>query len=320
MRLNSNLLILTSLALVAFAANSFLCRWALAGQQIDALSFTLIRLISGAIMLLLLYIIVEKKSVKSLLNLKQSNRVNFDDREDEGSMMLSFRRYLPSLWGPLLLFTYAAGFSYAYLSLETGIGALILFAAVQISMIGINILKGDRPRAVQWLGIIISFSGFIYLVLPSLSSPSLKGFILMTLAGVAWGVYSLQAKEIKALNDSALTKTARNFIWSIPFGLLLLLVSLTLNGIQHINIQMTGILLAVVSGAVTSGVGYAIWYQVVKQLNGTLASVSQLLVPVIATAMGISFLGEGVDNHFIIATVMVLGGVMIVLVKPRRKE
>jgi len=320
MRLNSNLLILTSLALVAFAANSFLCRWALAGQQIDALSFTLIRLISGAIMLLLLYVIIEKKSIKCLLDLNQGNHTRLPDKADKGSLTLLFRRYLASLWGPLLLFTYAAGFSYAYLSLETGIGALILFAAVQISMIGINIVKGERPGGIQWLGIIISFSGFIYLLLPSLSSPSLKGFILMTLAGVAWGVYSLQAKETNAQNDSALTKTVRNFIWSIPFCLLLFVASLSINGTQQIKVQMMGLVLAVVSGAVTSGVGYAIWYQVVKQLNGTLASVSQLLVPVIATAMGISFLGEALDNHFIVATIMVLGGVMIVLVTPGRKE
>jgi len=320
MRLNSNLLILTSLALVAFAANSFLCRWALAGQQIDALSFTLIRLVSGAIMLLLLYVLIEKKSIKSLLDLNPGNKASLLDSKGRGSLTLSLRGYLPSLWGPLLLFTYAAGFSYAYLSLETGIGALILFAAVQISMIGINILKGDRPSLVQWLGIIISFSGFIYLLLPSLSSPSLFGFILMTLAGVAWGVYSLQAKETNAQNDSALTKTARNFIWSIPFCLLLLIVSLSVNGTQQIKVQMTGSFLAMVSGAVTSGVGYAIWYQVVKQLSGTLASVSQLLVPVIATAMGISFLGEGIDHHFIIATIMVLGGVMIVLMQRSKRN
>jgi drug/metabolite transporter (DMT)-like permease len=319
MKVNSNLLILTSLALVAFAANSFLCRWALAGQQIDALSFTLIRLISGAIMLLLLFIMIEKKPLKSLLDLKQGGKPELSDMQNRGGDKQTLLQHLPSLWGPLLLFTYAAGFSYAYLSLETGIGALILFAAVQISMIGINIVKGDRPNPVQWLGIVISFSGFIYLLLPSLSSPSLFGFILMTLAGVAWGIYSLQAKQTNAQNDSALTKTARNFIWSIPFGALLLLMSLALNGTEQIKVQMTGMLLALVSGAVTSGVGYAIWYQVVKQINGTLASVSQLLVPVIATAMGISFLGEKVDSHFIIATIMVLGGVMIVLMKQGRK-
>lgn len=314
MTFNYRLFLLASVALIAFAGNSFLCRWALAGQQIDALSFTLIRLLSGAISLLLLYVVFEKRPIRQLFALNHELKKSGED--NHFTLMQSGK----ALLGPFLLFTYAAGFSYAYLSLETGIGALILFAAVQISMISLNIIKGERPSPIQWLGILISFSGFIYLLLPSLSSPSLKGFILMTIAGVAWGVYSLQAKEVNARNDSALTKTTRNFIWSMPFVLLLLVTSLLLNGVTQVSIESEGVYLAVVSGALTSGVGYAIWYQVVKELNGTLASVSQLLVPVIATAMGISFLGESLDLHFMIATFMVLGGVMIVLLKQGKRN
>ena len=310
MAFNIPLFLLTSLALTAFAANSFLCRWALAGQQIDALSFTLIRLLSGAITLLVLYVIVERKPIQMLLRLNQA-----DASSSGSSFMANFKGLAGAFW----LFIYAAGFSYAYLSLETGIGALILFAAVQISMIGLNILAGDRPSKVQWLGIFISFSGFIYLLLPTLTSPSLKGFILMTLAGVAWGIYSLQAKAVTPQNDSALTKTSRNFIWSIPFILGLFVLHLIIYGNGQLHMEMKGFYLAVIAGALTSGVGYAIWYQVLKGLNATMASVSQLLVPVIATIMGISFLNEQVELHFIVATLMILGGVMMVLVKQRQK-
>ena len=301
MKLNLRLFFLSSLALIAFAGNSLLCRWALAGQQIDALSFTLIRLMSGAITLLILFWVFEAKSVRALFKLNHQ--------------ALTGMSRLKNLSGPFWLFIYAAGFSYAYLSLETGIGALILFAAVQISMIGLNIIKGDRPSLVQWVGILISFSGFIYLLLPTLSSPSLVGFILMTAAGVAWGVYSLQAKQVNPEKDSALTKTARNFIWSLPFALVLLFLSLLLSGTDSFFIENKGIYLALTSGALTSGVGYAIWYQVVKVLNATLASVSQLLVPVIATAMGVAFLGEAIELNFIVATLMVLGGVILVLLQ-----
>lgn len=306
MRFDPKLFLLTSVALVAFAGNSFLCRWALAGQQIDALSFTLIRLLSGAITLVFLFVLVERKSVTQVLALKPS-------LTNEKSKSLMHK--VTPIFGPFLLFTYAAGFSYAYLSLETGIGALILFAAVQISMIGINVVKGERPNPVQWLGILLSFSGFIYLLLPTLSSPSLKGFVLMTIAGVAWGVYSLQAKQNAGANESALMKTSRNFIWSMPFAIFLLIANLMMLGSDNLFIEAKGVYLAIISGAITSGIGYAIWYQVVKLLSGTLASVSQLLVPVIATAMGISFLGEGIELHFIVSSFMVLGGVMIVLLK-----
>ncbi|MGB0941266.1 MAG: DMT family transporter [Marinomonas sp.] len=306
MRFDPRLFLLTSVALIAFAGNSFLCRWALAGQQIDALSFTLIRLLSGAITLVFLFVLLERKPVAQVFALNL-NKADLRPR--------SFKQRVMPIFGPFLLFTYAAGFSYAYLSLETGIGALILFAAVQISMIGINVVKGERPNLVQWIGILLSFSGFIYLLLPTLSSPSLKGFVLMTIAGVAWGVYSLLAKQKTEVNESALMKTSRNFIWSMPFVMLLLIANLLFIGGDNLLIEANGIYLAIVSGALTSGIGYAIWYQVVKQLSGTLASVSQLLVPVIATAMGISFLGEGIELHFVISSIMVLGGVMIVLLK-----
>lgn len=308
MTFNFRLFTLTAFALTAFAANSFLCRWALAGQAIDPLSFTLLRLFSGAVMLLLLYWVIERQSIKALLSLKREDQVG---SLAFGPAMLD---KLTALWPACLLFTYAAGFSYAYISLETGIGALILFAAVQISMISINILNGDKPNRWQWAGIFISFSGFIYLLFPSLSSPGFLGFVLMTVAGVAWGLYSLQAKS-RSTDLSALAKTTKNFVWSLPFGLLLLIFVLVLNGYQGIFLQTKGIALALISGALTSGVGYAIWYQAVKQLNATLASVSQLLVPVIATAMGISFLAETLSLHFILATGLVLGGVMLVLLK-----
>lgn len=310
MILNVRLLLLTSMALIAFAANSLLCRWALAGQQIDPLSFTLIRLLSGALMLLILYKVFERKKAGPLFSL-QCNTPS----TRSGKWKPWF-----SLFEPFLLFTYALGFSFAYLSLDTGIGALVLFAAVQISMIGLNILKGDQPNPCQWLGIIVSFSGFIYLLLPTLSSPSLLGFILMTVAGVSWGIYSLRAKEANAFSDSPLARSARNFIWAVPFSIIIMLIGVLLSGSSQIKVMIDGVYFAVISGAITSGIGYAIWYQVLKQLNATLASVSQLLVPVIATAMGIIILGEEINQHFILATLMVLGGVVLVLFVPTNKH
>lgn len=271
----------TSFALLAFAGNSVLCRLALGEGQIDAASFTVIRLVSGIITLLI------------ILLLTQSAKKSPQKSTSKGS------------WnGALMLFVYAVAFSYAYVSLDTGTGALILFGAVQITMLLMGILSGNRLHYVEWIGVVTAFCGFVYLVLPSVSTPSLTGFILMTLAGIAWGFYTLKGKGSK----HPLSDTAHNFLRTLP--LVAILLALT---IQQTHLSQTGVLLAVVSGAVTSGVGYTFWYVALGGLTSTQAAVQQLLVPVIAAIGGVVFAGEVVSARLIVASALVLGGILLVV-------
>ena len=272
-------LFLTALALTAFAANSVLNRLALSDGSIDAPSFTVIRLLSGAIVLVL------------ILLLRKGNGKN---TESKGSWASS-----------LMLFIYAITFSLAYLSLDTATGALILFTAVQVSMILISLIKGTRLQSTEWLGLLIAFSGFVYLVFPDLGTPSVKGFILMSIAGTAWGVYTLNGRATK----DALADTAYNFIRTIPFVLVLLLISFSSS---HYSIY--GILLAVISGSIASGIGYAIWYAALRDLSSTQAAVVQLSVPIIAAIGGVVFVSEELTLRLVISIGLILGGIFLVLI------
>lgn len=212
----------TVLALVAFAANSVLTRLALGEGTIDASSFTAIRLFSGAIVLLVIFQFNRKKNNTST----------------KGSWLAS-----------LMLFLYAAPFSFAYITLDTGTGALILFGAVQTSMILLSLIAGDRLHIAEWMGVTIAFIGFVYLVLPGVSTPSVAGFALMSIAGVAWGSYTLKGRgSINPLSD-----TAHNFARSIPLALILVVIAH-----QTAHISLKGLLLAATSGGITSGIGYTI--------------------------------------------------------------
>lgn len=281
---------LTALALLAFAGNSVLCRLALDTGQIDAGSFTVIRLVSGAMALWL------------LLALRQA--------WCGGSSQLATKTYRErGHWcSAALLFTYAVAFSYAYISLDTGVGALILFASVQFTMIGYGLWRGQRLAALEWLGLALALAGFVYLVAPALTSPSLLGFVLMALAGMAWGGYSLRGRDA----PDPTGKTARNFIYTAPFVAVLALASLS--GAQ---ITPQGALLAIASGALASGLGYAIWYAALQNLGSTLASVSQLLVPVIAALGGVLWVGEPLGLRLTLSGILVLGGILLVTVSPR---
>ncbi len=270
-------ILLTALALIAFAANSVLCKMALGENAIDASGFTIIRLLSGAIVLLA---IVRLKKNKSTSTKKGS--------WFSGSM----------------LFLYAIAFSFAYNSLDTGTGALILFGAVQITMITISIIKGNRLLFTEWLGVIIAFFGFVYLILPGVTAPSIKGFVLMTSAGMAWGIYTLNGKQSK----NPLMDTTFNFIRTIPFLIVLLILAF-----KHVNLTYEGIWLAVISGGVTSGIGYTIWYMALKDLTETQAAVVQLLVPVIAAFGGVIFISESITQRLSIASLLILGGILIVV-------
>ncbi len=279
----TNLFLNTSLALLAFAGNSVFCRLALGEGLIDASGFTIIRLFSGAITLVILWVLI-----------------NVRERKLNISSFYSFGSWK----GALYLLVYAVAFSFAYLTLDTGTGALILFAAVQITMILIGILKGGRLSKGEWLGVIVAFIGFIYLVFPTLTTPSLKGFLLMTVSGIAWGLYSLHGK----LSQKPLEDTLGNFIRTVPILLLILIVML-----DRLALTYEGVLLAMASGIFASALGYALWYAVIPRLGGVMPAVLQLLVPVIAAVGGIVFVGEQVSLHLLLSSLLIIGGILVVL-------
>jgi drug/metabolite transporter (DMT)-like permease len=273
---------LTTLALVAFAANSLLCRMALGARLIDAGAFTGIRVLSGALTLV-------------PLALWRSSRV---DVVRSGSWLSS-----------LALFAYAIAFSFAYLSLSTATGALILFGAVQLTMIAAGVRAGERPRAIEWLGMALAGGGLGYLLLPGATAPSAGSAALMTLAGVAWGIYSLRGRGA----ERPLATTASNFVRAALPGVLLALA------LRPSAPSARGVILAVISGAITSGVGYAIWYAALRGHSATSAAVVQLAVPMIAAAGGIALLDERATLRLAVATALTLGGIALaVLAKQRR--
>ena len=266
----------TGLAMVAFAANSVLCRLALGPEAIDAASFTTVRLGSGAVTLLLLAAVSGKK------------------------------RAVPAgSWASAaLLFAYAIAFSFAYTMLSTGTGALILFGAVQLTMILSALRSGERPHPLQWVGLAVAVAGLVGLVLPGLTAPSPLGSAFMFVAGVGWGLYSLRGRG----SQDPLAETGRNFLLSVPPAVV---VSLIAFGRMHLSPE--GILFAVASGALASGVGYVIWYAALRGLSATRAATVQLSVPVIAALGGVVFLAERVTPRLVVCTVLILGGVALAL-------
>lgn len=269
--------ILTVLALIAFAANSVLCRLALGNEAIDASSFTSIRLLSGAITLFI------------LLSLQGNNKAV----SSNGSWAASFA-----------LFLYAITFSYAYLSLDTGTGALILFGSVQITMIILSFMAGTRLHLIEWSGVLLAFTGFVYLIFPNITTPSLNGFILMTVSGISWGIYTLKGRNSK----NPLMDTTYNFVRSIPFIAVLVVFTM-----QNASYSTEGIILALVSGAITSGVGYTVWYIALGGLSSTQAAVIQLSVPVIAAIGGVLFVSEVITIRLVISATVVLSGILMVV-------
>ena len=274
--------VLTIFSLIAFAGNSVLCRLALGENQLDAASFTIIRLLSGIVMLLLI------------------SQTNGSQTSGSRSSLTQQINWLSSG----ALFLYAVTFSYAYLSLDTGTGALILFGAVQITMILASSLLGKQLYWAEWLGVAIAFLGFVYLVLPGITTPSFQGFILMTLAGGSWGIYTLQGKNSR----QPIINSATNFLYTLPFVLTLLIIEL-----PNSELSQPGIILAVLSGAIASGVGYTTWYMAVRNLATVKASVVQLLVPILAALGGVLFAGEVISLRLIISSLLILGGIILVL-------
>lgn len=273
----TRLLTFTILALLAFAGNSLLCRAALQHTPIDAANFTTIRLASGALV---------------LWGLVQLTR-----REAPG------RGSWPSAFA---LFAYAAAFSFAYVNLPTGTGALLLFGAVQTGMIGWGLVKGERFTPAQWLGLGLALGGLVGLLLPGLSAPPLGAALLMITAGLAWSVYSLRGKGA----GDPLRVTAGNFMRTVPVAL-----GMSLLFINSAQVDTAGALYAIASGAITSGIGYAIWYTALPHLKATTAATLQLSVPVIAALGGIAWLGEPLTLRLLLASAAILGGIALVIRK-----
>lgn len=203
-----------------------------------------------------------------------------------------------------MLFLYAITFSYAYISLDTAAGALILFGSVQITMILVSVISGTRLHFSEWAGITIAFTGFVYLILPGVTAPSMIGFLLMTVAGISWGIYTLKGRASK----SPLMDTAYNFFRTIPF---VILVAIAI--FNNANYSSEGIMLALVSGGITSGIGYTIWYIALGGLSSTQAAVLQLSVPVIAAFGGVIFVSETITFRLAVSATMVLGGILLVV-------
>jgi drug/metabolite transporter (DMT)-like permease len=271
------ILFLTGLALLAFALNSILCRLALAGGEADAASFTAVRLASGAAALVLISTVFGNAKIAA----------------GRGSWPSAF-----------LLFAYAICFSLAYIGLTAATGALVLFGSVQLTMITVSLAKGERPAALEWSGLAVAAGGLFYLVLPGLESPPLFNSFLMAAAGAAWGGYTLRGKR----EADPLTETAGNFIRSLPFMVLALPLFLS-----ELRITAAGAFLAVLSGALASGVGYAVWYKALRSLTSTRAAVLQLSVPVIAALLAVVLLNEMLTMRLLIAGLLVLGGISMTI-------
>ncbi|BAZ68706.1 conserved hypothetical membrane protein [Fischerella sp. NIES-4106] len=268
-------IVLIIFAMLAFAGNSLLCRMALKHTSINAASFTSFRLISGALMLWLIV------------------RLRGETNAKAGSWLAA-----------MALFAYAACFAIAYVSLPAGTGALLLFGSVQITMIGYGLWTGERLRRLQSIGLILAVAGLIGLLLPGLTTPLLQGSLLMLVAGVAWGIYSLLGKGVA--NPTQIT--ASNFLRAVPFA-----IGLSVITYPQMTLDLPGVGYAIASGAITSGIGYAIWYRALPHLQATQAATVQLSVPILAAVGAIIFLNESMTLRLGLATVAVLSGIALVI-------
>jgi drug/metabolite transporter (DMT)-like permease len=271
----------TTFALVAFAFNSILCRMALRTGEADAVGFTVVRLVSGAVALIVIsYLSKSGKASK------------------RGNWVSAF-----------CLFMYAICFSFAYLGLTAATGALILFSSVQFTMIAVTLFRGERPNALEWLGLLIALGGLVYLLLPGLSSPPPFQSALMAAAGIAWGFYTLRGKG----SGDPLGDTTGNFIRTVP-----MIVAAAIPFLSQINLSTRGLVLAILSGALTSGVGYAFWYAALKHHTATRAAVLQLSVPMLTAFAGVLLLSEVMTQRLLIAAAFILGGIGLTILSRQK--
>ncbi len=276
--------LITLIALLAFAGNSLLCRAALRDTAIDAGSFTAVRIVSGALALWLIVFLRNQKAA---------------ERQGAGNWLSA-----------MALFAYAAAFSFAYGELTSGTGALLLFGAVQATMIGVGLWRGERFGATQSAGLAIAGAGLVALLLPGLSAPPLHSALLMLVSGMAWGIYSLRGKGAGDPTQVTAGNFARATVPAIVLGI-------SIASLGHATWDPPGLAYAMISGALTSGVGYAVWYLAVRSLRTTTAATVQLCVPVIAAMGGTLLLGEPVTVRLVLTSVAILGGIaLVVLRKP----
>jgi drug/metabolite transporter (DMT)-like permease len=277
---------LSALAMLAFAANSLLCRVALRGGHIDAASFGALRLLAGALMLALVLAPWRRPGV-------------------------AVHRKTGGDWrAAALLFVYVACFAFAYLTLAAGTGALILFGAVQLTMCGAGLARGERVAPGGWAGLALAVAGLVFLLLPGAAAPAPHGALLMALAGAAWGGYSMLGRGVA---DPA-AATAGNFLRAVPLGCLPLLAFAS-----HLHTDAAGMLLALASGALTSGLGYVVWYAALRGLSALQAATLQLSVPLLAAGGGVLVLDEALTARLLLAAGAILGGIALVLVFGKRR-
>ena len=306
--------------MIAFASNSLLCRAALKQTTVDAATFTFVRIFSGAAALWLIVKMrrrsVVERTARPLVDGSEI-RVKFPPpqsypkgrgdpfslREKTRMRVLSWKD-AGNWWSPLALFIYAAAFSFAYVDLSAGTGALLLFGAVQATMILWGLYKGERLDAIQIAGFVVAVTGLIALVFPGLSAPPLIGSILMLGAGVAWGIYSLRGKR----EENPGSVTAGNFVRAVPFAAVVSIVS-----VRWLHVDLAGVGYAIISGAITSGLGYVIWYNALQGLKAASAATVQLSVPVLAATGGILLLGEPLTVRYLLASIAILGGIALVV-------
>jgi drug/metabolite transporter (DMT)-like permease len=265
-----------SAAVLAFAGNSVLCRLALGSGSVDAATFSLVRFGAGAVMLTAMWSLLEGGSAG-----------------------------LAGTWtSALVLLVYAVAFSYAYLTLSAGTGALLLFGSVQVTMMTTALVSGERPTMWQWLGLVVAFGGLVYLVRPGLTAPPVLGSALMVFAGIFWGTYSLLGRG----SVRPLAHTAGNFIRVAP-----LLAVAWIADSRHWHATGAGVMIAVLAGTMTTGLGYVVWYTALRRLTATRASIVQIAVPVLAAVGGVAIMGEAVTLRLVLSAAMVLGGVGVTL-------
>ena len=276
---------LVSITLIAFAANSLFCRLALLDNHIDPASFTAIRLISGALTLLIIVLIVGQPLS---INPKRNG------------------------WGAAYLLIYAITFSFAYVQLDTATGALILFGTVQLTMIAITQFMGKGLGRLEWAGFLIALGGFLYLTLPQFVTPSWLSLVLMIISGLAWGLYTLNGKN----SEKPLADTALNFLVATPFIIIIVAV-LVFALDQTLVLSTRGIVLAIASGALASGVGYSLWYHLLPSISTSQAATGQLMVPILAGIGGVLFVGEVLSLSLMIAGAIILIGIYLTILSQK---
>ena len=276
MTLSPRTLLLTLAALVAFAGNSLLCRLALRSGAIDPASFGTIRLVAGALTLL---VVVRARGATG-------------------------GRAPRDAWAAAMLFAYVAFFSWAYLGLNAGTGALVLFGAVQVTMFAAGLRGGERFGAIAWCGVALAVAGLLYLVAPGVAAPPPLAAAPMAAAGIAWGGYTLRGRGVA----DVLASTATNFAWASPLALALSVIAW-----PSARVEPEGVALAIASGALTSGIGYVIWYAALRGLTALQAATVQLAVPIVAAFGGVVWLGESITSRLALASLAIVGGIALVL-------